>query len=65
MNILRLREEMLFIDLKSEPSNGKVSRNTLANANQVRDWHIYADFAQVLIATARSLYANDKFGVEL
>jgi len=44
---------------------GKVSRNTLANANQVRDWRIYADFAQVLIATARSLYANDKFGVEL
>jgi len=44
---------------------GKVSRNTLANANQVRDWRIYADFAQVLIATARSLYSNDKFGVEL
>ena len=44
---------------------GKVSRNTLANANQARDWRIYADFAQVLIATARSLYANDKFGVEL
>jgi hypothetical protein len=44
---------------------GKVSRNTLANANQVRDWRIYADFAQVLIATARSLYANDRFGVEL
>jgi len=44
---------------------GRVSRNTLANANQVRDWRIYADFAQVLIATARSLYANDKFGVEL
>lgn len=44
---------------------GRVSRNTLANANQVRDWRIYADFAQVLIATARGLYANDKFGVEL
>jgi hypothetical protein len=44
---------------------GKVSRNTLANANQARDWRIYADFAQVLIATARSLYANDKFDVEL
>ena len=44
---------------------GKVFRNTLANANQVRDRRIYADFAQVLIATARSLYANDRFGVEL
>ena len=44
---------------------GRVSRNTLANANQVRDWRIYADFAQVLICQARSLYVNDKFGVEL
>jgi hypothetical protein len=42
-----------------------VSRNTLANANQVRDWRIYADFAQVLIAAARRLYANEEFGVEL
>ena len=44
---------------------GKVSRNTLANANQVRDWRIYADFAQILIAKARKLYANDSFGIEL
>ena len=44
---------------------GKVSRNTLANANQTRDWRIYADFAQVLIAKARKLYANDSFGLEL
>jgi hypothetical protein len=43
----------------------RVSRNTLANANQVRDWRIYADFAQVLIDRARRLYANDDFGVEL
>jgi Domain of unknown function (DUF4372)/Transposase DDE domain len=43
----------------------KVSRNTLAHANQVRDWRIYADFAHVLIAQARRLYANDSFGVEL
>ena len=42
-----------------------VSRNTLANANQVRDWRIYSDFAQVLIAAARRLYANEDFGVEL
>jgi len=44
---------------------GKVSRNTLANANQMRDWRIYADFAHVLIATARSFYANESFGVDL
>jgi len=44
---------------------GKVSRNTLAHANQVRDWRIYADFAQILIGQARRLYANDSFGVEL
>jgi len=43
----------------------KVSRNTLANANMVRDWRIYADFAQSLIATARQLYINDDFGVDL
>jgi hypothetical protein len=42
-----------------------VARNTLANANAVRDWRIYADFAQRLIAMARSLYAQDSFGVEL
>ena len=44
---------------------GKVSRNTLANANKVRDWRIYADFAQSLIHVARELYLNDEFGVEL
>jgi len=44
---------------------GKVSRNTLAHANQVRDWRIYADFAQVLIHWARRLYADDPFGVQL
>jgi len=40
-------------------------RSTLAEANETRDWRIYADFAQVLIAEARSLYANDDFGIEL
>lgn len=44
---------------------GKVSRNTLANANEKRDWRIYADFAQVLIHTAKKLYAENDFGVEL
>jgi hypothetical protein len=44
---------------------GNVSRNTLANANEVRDWRIYADFAQVLIRTARTLYAKENFGLHL
>ncbi len=42
-----------------------VSRSTLADANEARDWRIYADFAQVLIAQARKLYREDGFGVEL
>ncbi len=41
-----------------------VARNTLAHANEVRDWRIYADFAQGLIATARNLYATKPCGVE-
>lgn len=44
---------------------GPVSRSTLADANEKRDWRIYADFAQVLIAEARALYANESFAVEL
>lgn len=44
---------------------GRVSRNTLAHANETRDWRIYADFAQILIHQARRLYADDDFGVEL
>jgi hypothetical protein len=43
----------------------RVARNTLANANQVRDWRIYADFAHALIATARELYIGDSFGLDL
>jgi hypothetical protein len=42
----------------------KVSRNTLAHANEVRDGRIYADFAQVLIAIARELYASEDFGLQ-
>src|ERR671914_1669285 len=42
-----------------------VSRNTLANANASRDWRIYCDFAQSLIAMARRLYADEPFGVDL
>lgn len=42
-----------------------VARNTLANANAVRDWRMYADFAQSLITIARPLYADETFGVDL
>ena len=42
-----------------------VARNTLANANEQRDWRIFADVAQVLIAQARALYANDEIAVQL
>ena len=44
---------------------GNVSRSTLADANENRDWRIYCDFAQILIQEARRLYANDDFGLEL
>jgi hypothetical protein len=43
----------------------RVARSTLADANERRDWRIYAEFAQRLIARARTLYAADSFGVEL
>src|SRR5258708_1389660 len=43
----------------------KVARSTLADANESRDWRIYADFAQVLIAIARPLYVHDPIGVDL
>jgi hypothetical protein len=42
-----------------------VARNTLANANAVRDWRIHADFAQSLIGIARPLYVDEPFGVDL
>jgi hypothetical protein len=44
---------------------GSVSRNTLAKANETRDWRIYADFAHVLINKARKLYANEELGLQL
>ena len=44
---------------------GKVSRSTLADANERRDWRIFSDFAHVLIAHARKLYADDAFAVDL
>jgi hypothetical protein len=44
---------------------GRIAKSTLADANEKRPWRIYADFAQRLIATARTLYIDDSFGVEL
>ena len=44
---------------------GGMSRNTLANANQRRDWRIYAEFAQAVIRIARPLYADEDLGLEL
>ena len=44
---------------------GKISRSTLARANDRRDWRIYQDFAMLLIRQARELYSNDEFSVRL
>jgi len=44
---------------------GKVSRSTIAYANENRDWRIYCDFAQIPIHQARKLYADDDFGLQL
>ena len=44
---------------------GGVSRNNLSHANHTRDWRIYADFAQILIGQARSLYAEEDLGIDL
>ena len=45
--------------------NGSISRSTLADANESRDWRIYADFAQRLIAQARRLYSGEELGLDL
>jgi hypothetical protein len=44
---------------------GRVTRSTLADANEAHDWRIFADFALVLIGIARPLYASDPMGVDL
>jgi transposase len=44
---------------------GQMAKSTLADANETRDWRIYADFAQILIQRARNLYAQDSFGISL
>jgi len=55
-----MREKLYHMGIR-----GKVSRSTLADANEVRDWRIYSDFAQILIHEARGLYVEDDFGIEL
>lgn len=58
---LRAHQTKLWhMGMRSAPA-----RNTLANANEQRDWRIWADFAQVLIREARELYAGDGFGADL
>jgi hypothetical protein len=58
---LRSRQDQLYrMGFRSS-----VSRSTLADANCTRDWRIYADLAQILIARARVLYAQEPMGVEL
>ena len=55
-----MREKLYHMGIR-----GKVSRSTLADANELRDWRIYSDFAQILIHEARQLYVDDEFGLEL
>jgi len=55
-----MREKLYHMGIR-----GKVSRSTLADANEIRDWRIYSDFAQILIHEARQLYVEDEFGLEL
>jgi hypothetical protein len=43
----------------------RVAKSTLADANETRDWRIYADWAQSLIRRARKLFAEEVFGIEL
>ena len=65
-----LRETVVCLRSQSEKLyhmgiRGGISRNTLSNANKVRDWRIYADFAQPLINRARPLYADEDLGLDL
>jgi Domain of unknown function (DUF4372)/Transposase DDE domain len=71
---LTFRESLRDIEtcLRAVPSKlyhagfrGPISRSTLADANRVHDWRIYADFAQVLIGHARKLYANEPLSTML
>jgi hypothetical protein len=55
-----MQEKLYHIGIR-----GNVSRSTLADANENRDWRIYRDFAQIMIHEARRLYVDDDFGLEL
>jgi transposase len=55
-----MREKLYHMGIR-----GKVSRSTLADANETRDWRIYSEFAQILIHEARQLYVDADFGLEL
>ena len=55
-----MREKLYHMGIR-----GKISRSTIAYANENRDWRIYCDFAQILIHRAQQLYANDDFGLQL
>lgn len=58
--LLAAKDKLYHMGIRHRPT-----RNNLAHANENRDWRIFADFAQVLIARARTLYANEDFGKEL
>ncbi len=71
---LTFRESLRDIEagLRSVPAKlyhlgfrGHIARSTLADANETRDWRIYADFAQVLIGIARPMYATEPLGIDL
>jgi hypothetical protein len=71
---LTYRESLRDVEacLRAQPSKlyhlglrGHVSRNTLAHANELRDWRIYCEFAQALVRIARRLYAKDSLGIDL
>ena len=71
---LTYREGLRDIEacLRSSPTKlyhmgvgGRVSKSTLADANEQHDWRIFADFAQIVIRRARTLYKDDPFGEEL
>lgn len=55
-----LRSKLYHLGIRSS-----IARSTFADANNLRDWRIYADFAQVLISIARPLYAHDDIGIDL
>jgi len=61
VNVLHARQEKLYRMGFRSP----ISRSTLADANENRDWRIYADYAQILINIAKDLYKNDEFELDI